>query len=134
MRTLKTSFTQMVNKLPDEVKIEADLSFSISDEISALMQERGLSKKQFAEALGKKPSEVTKWLSGQHNFTIRTLSMLSAFFGKPLILVPDHASCEHVGRPVEYVGENDMVTGVAEMNNDSLRAKRHSQMEMPSER
>lgn len=44
------------------------------------MQERGLSKKQLADAIGKRPSEITRWLSGEHNFTISTLAMLSAFF------------------------------------------------------
>jgi transcriptional regulator with XRE-family HTH domain len=51
------------------------------------MQERGLSKKQLADAIGKRPSEVTRWLSGEHNFTIATIGMLSAFFGKPIITV-----------------------------------------------
>ncbi|MBO5853902.1 MAG: helix-turn-helix transcriptional regulator, partial [Bacteroidales bacterium] len=44
-------------------------------------------KKEFAEAIGKRPSEVTKWLSGQHNFTLRTLAMLSTFFGESLVEV-----------------------------------------------
>lgn len=89
MRNISSQFQQMVSEIPQSVKTEVDISFAIADEIYQLMKERGLSKKQFAEALGKKPSEVTKWLSGQHNFTIRTLSMLSDFFGKPLIAVPD---------------------------------------------
>lgn len=52
-----------------------------------LMTARGLTKIQFAKALGKKPSEITKWLSGQHNFTLKTISMLSVFFGEPLIKI-----------------------------------------------
>ncbi len=88
MRSVNDQFKQMVAEVPQDVKTEVDLSFAIADEIYRLMQERGLSKKQFAEALGKKPSEVTKWLSGQHNFTIRTLSLLSSFFGKPLVITP----------------------------------------------
>lgn len=88
MRNVNDQFKQMVAEVPQDVKTEVDLSFAIADEIYRLMQERGLSKKQFAEALGKKPSEVTKWLSGQHNFTIRTLSLLSSFFGKPLVITP----------------------------------------------
>lgn len=44
------------------------------------MQKRGVSKKQFADALGKRPCEVAKWLSGQYSFTIATFSMLSTFF------------------------------------------------------
>jgi len=88
MRTITTSFQQMVSRVPKDVMTEVDLSFAIADEINKLMLEKGLTKKQFADALGKKPSEVTKWLSGQHNFTIKTLAMLSSFFGKSLIVTP----------------------------------------------
>lgn len=88
MRSIDLKFQKMVVEIPPQVKNEVDLSFAIADEIALLMKERGLSKKQFAESLGKRPSEITKWLSGQHNFTIRTLSLLSAFFGKPLVVIP----------------------------------------------
>lgn len=85
MKNINDKFQQMTADVPLYIQAELDISFAISNEIYTLMQERGLSKKQFADALGKKPSEITKWLSGQHNFTIRTLAMLSVFFGKPLI-------------------------------------------------
>lgn len=77
----------MLGPIPESLQKETDLSFAISDRIYALMQQRGLSKKQFADSLGKRPCEVTKWLSGQHNFTISTLAMLSSFFGQPIITV-----------------------------------------------
>ncbi len=82
-RTLK----EILGPIPMAVQIKIDYSIQISDRIEYLMQERGLSKKQFADALGNRPSEVTKWLSGQHNFTLATLSMLVTFFGKPIITV-----------------------------------------------
>lgn len=85
-RTVKT-LDEMLGTIPEAVKNEVDLSFQISDRIDELMHERGLTKKQFADALGRRPSEITKWLSGQHNFTIATLGMLSAFFGQPIITV-----------------------------------------------
>lgn len=85
MKTISDKFQQMLSSVPQDITTEIDLSFAIATEIEALMCEKGLSKKQFAEALGKKPSEITKWLSGQHNFTIRTLAMLSNFFGTPII-------------------------------------------------
>ena len=77
----------MLGPIPESLQQETELSFQISDRIYELMQQRGLTKKQFADALGKRPCEVTKWLSGQHNFTIATLSMLSTFFGQPVIAV-----------------------------------------------
>lgn len=87
MKRAAKSLEEMVGSIPESLQKETKLSFQISDRIYALMQERGLSKKQFADALGRRPCEITKWLSGQHNFTISTLAMLSAFFGKPIITV-----------------------------------------------
>lgn len=87
MKRTAKSLEEMLGTIPDSLQKETELSFQISDRIYELMQERGLSKKQFADALGKRPCEVTKWLSGQHNFTIATLSMLSTFFGQPVIAV-----------------------------------------------
>lgn len=85
-RTSKT-LEEMLGPIPANIRKEVDLSFEISDRIDTLMRQRGLSKKQFADALGRRPSEISKWLSGQHNFTISTLSMLSTFFGQPIITV-----------------------------------------------
>lgn len=87
MNTIHDELLQMTVSVSQDIQAEIDLSYAISNEIYNLMQERGLTKKQFADALGKKPSEVTKWLSGQHNFTVRTLAMLSNFFGHPLIQI-----------------------------------------------
>lgn len=87
MKRTTRSLDEMLGCVPDHIQQEVNLSFDISDRIDFLMRERGLTKKQFAEALGRRPSEITKWLSGQHNFTVATLSMLSTFFGKPIITV-----------------------------------------------
>ena len=41
------------------------------------MKERGVSQRELARMTGKRPSEVTRWLSGQHNFTLATIAKLS---------------------------------------------------------
>lgn len=87
MKNASDRYRSMLAAVPEDIKAEIDLSFKISNRIAELMESRHLSRKQFAEALGKRPCEVTKWLSGQHNFTISTLAMLSSFFGKPIISV-----------------------------------------------
>lgn len=87
MRTANISLQEIFNEIPVEKREETRLSFAISNRLAALMQERGLNKSQFAKALGKRPNEITRWLSGEHNFTISTLAMLSTFFGKSIINV-----------------------------------------------
>lgn len=47
-------------------------------QIADAMKAAGISKKQLADSMHKQPSEVTKWLSGTHNFTQKTLLAISA--------------------------------------------------------
>lgn len=87
MKTSKIPLRELLGEISPEDRAQTRLSFEISNKLDALMQERGISKKQLADAIGKRPSEVTRWLSGEHNFTLATLAMLSTFFGKPIISV-----------------------------------------------
>ena len=87
MRRANVNLYEIFEEIPREKREETRLSFAISNRLAALMSERGLSKKQFADAIGKRPNEVTRWLSGEHNFTIATLAMLSTFFDQPIITV-----------------------------------------------
>ncbi|HRI61035.1 MAG TPA: helix-turn-helix transcriptional regulator [Saprospiraceae bacterium] len=51
-----------------------ELRMMLAAKIYETMQQKGISKKQFAGMLGQQPSVVTKWLSGTHNFTADTLA------------------------------------------------------------
>ncbi len=87
MRTANINLQDIFNEIPPAKREETRLSFAISNRLDALMKEKGLNRKQLAEAVGKRPNEVTRWLSGEHNFTLATLAMLSTFFGQPIISV-----------------------------------------------
>ena len=41
----------------------------------------------FAAMIGKKESEISKWLKGTHNFTLRTIAKISAVLEEPIIEV-----------------------------------------------
>ena len=68
---------QLIADIPPEQKKQYDYSNGISDRLDAIMKERGISQRELARMTGKRPSEVTRWLSGQHNFTLATIAMLS---------------------------------------------------------
>lgn len=71
-------FRECLSDVPNDVKIEVDLSFAIADKIDALLKNKGLSQKDFAKEMGKSEAEVCRWLSGTHNFTLRTVAKISA--------------------------------------------------------
>jgi transcriptional regulator with XRE-family HTH domain len=48
-------------------------------QIADAMEKHGISKKQLADMMGRSPSEITKWLSGDQNFTLDTLTELSYY-------------------------------------------------------
>lgn len=62
MKDIRNEHREIVGQVPLEIKEGIGLSFAISNKIDVLMQERGLSKKQLADQLGKRPSEITRWL------------------------------------------------------------------------
>ena len=83
----KNLFLECLGNVSKEISIEVDLSFDIASKIDSILAERGISPKEFAELMGKRESEVSKWLKGTHNFTLRTLAKISAVLDSPIIQV-----------------------------------------------
>lgn len=87
MKQTSRSLQEIIGPIPKSVQLRVDLSLKISDRLDLLMKERGITKKQLAIDLGKRPSEISQWLSGQYNFSLSTISLISTFFGEPIIQV-----------------------------------------------
>ncbi len=81
---------RLESQVPEETKIFVAKYADIVVRINALIKEKGYSQKSLAESLGKKPSEISKWLNGEHNFTLRSLAKLEAELGETIIHVPQH--------------------------------------------
>lgn len=72
----KYTSTLIENLLRDGDPIEMEKTKNkmlIAARIDDILNEIGLKKNKFAQKVGKKPSEITKWLSGTQNFTIEIL-------------------------------------------------------------
>ena len=50
------------------------------------MQAKGLTNQEFAFLMGKKPAEISRWLSGTHNFTTETLWEIERVLGIQLVV------------------------------------------------
>lgn len=60
-----------------------------ASQIKNAMEAAGFTRKMLACKLGKSPSEVTRWLSGNHNFTSDLLAEISEALGREITGVPD---------------------------------------------
>lgn len=64
---------RIAERIPKELSEQNDRRMGLAVKIAEALRSRGLTNQEFAFMMGKKPSEVTRWLSGTHNFTTETL-------------------------------------------------------------
>lgn len=93
-----------------EIEAFVEKNLAITDKVLTALEAKGWSKGQLAEAMGKSPSEVSKWLSGMHNLTLKSIIKMEAAMGIDLI------HCEPI-KEYEYV-----FLGVIN-NTEDLKAK-----------
>ena len=88
MTTVKSPILQQaLADIPDDVRREVNLSFAIADRIADLLAQQGMTKKALARKMGKTEPEVSAWLTGRHNFTLRTLARISSVLGTDIVTV-----------------------------------------------
>lgn len=80
-------FRQIVDETPEELKTQLRFSDSIAEKLSELLEERGMTQRDLARKVGKTEAEVSRWLGGTHNFTLRTLAKISTILGVDMIKV-----------------------------------------------
>lgn len=71
-------------------------NLAITEKVCAVLKERGIKKKQFAEMLGKSPSEISKWLSGLHNLTLKSITKMEEVLDINLINIEPIKEIEYV--------------------------------------
>jgi transcriptional regulator with XRE-family HTH domain len=70
---------------PEEVRIFVRQYTDIVLRIHQLMEDKGYTQKHLADKMDKRPSEINKWLKGNHNLTLKTIAKLEAELGAPII-------------------------------------------------
>ena len=80
-------FRDCLSKVTDKAKEEFNLSFEIADRIDCILKRKGMTPKELAAKMGKQESEISKWLTGRHNFTTNTISSISMALGELIILI-----------------------------------------------
>ena len=72
---------------PDEFIFD-QYYFDLVVRINQLLELKDWNKNEFAQKLGKQPSEISKWVNGGHNLTLKTISKMEAILEAPLLQIP----------------------------------------------
>lgn len=65
--------------------------------INQLLREKGWTQANLAEKMGKKPSEISRWLSGDHNLTLRSIAKLEVELEADIISIPQPVRFDTLG-------------------------------------
>jgi DNA-binding Xre family transcriptional regulator len=81
----KELLRQIVDETPLDLKTQLRYSDAIAIRLDGMLKKRGMSQRDLARNTGKTEAEVSRWLGGTHNFTLRTLAKISVVLGEDLI-------------------------------------------------
>ena len=71
-----------------EETIFASKSLQIVAQIQAMLSRQGKTQKDLATAMGKSEAEVSKWLSGLQNLTLRSIAKMEAALNEEILIAP----------------------------------------------
>ena len=78
-------FNESLAAIPADVRREFEITHLLATRLDAALKEKGISQKELAAAMHKRESEVSRWLSGRHNFTLATIAKIETTLGIELI-------------------------------------------------
>lgn len=81
-------FQKIIDETPLETRIYVAKYSDLILRINQILKEKGISQKELAAGMEKKPAEISRWLSGSQNITLRSIAKLEAELGETLIEIP----------------------------------------------
>lgn len=66
-----------------------DKTMDVAHYILSLLEKKGMKQKDLALLLGKKEAEISKWMGGMHNFTLRTIASIEIVLNEQIMIIPN---------------------------------------------
>lgn len=98
-------FEQCLAGVAPETREEVRLNMDIANRIYDLLKTKKMTQREFAALLGKRESEISRWLTGTHGFTTTTLARISAVLGESVVEVKKAPQTKFV-----FISSNAFVT------------------------
>lgn len=74
-----------LSNIPQDVYNEVSLNMDIANRIAQMLKERHMTQREFASRMGKRESEISRWLTGAHGFNSNTLAHIGTVLGEPVV-------------------------------------------------
>jgi transcriptional regulator with XRE-family HTH domain len=81
------AFDRIAKRTPESTKKYVSKSLNIAERIRTILHEQGKTQRDLAKLLGKSESEVSRWLTGMHNFELETIAKIEAVLGEEIVTV-----------------------------------------------
>lgn len=97
MKKTKNSITGWleVNSNP-EINSFIDKNLAITEKVRIAMETKNWKSLDLAKAMDKSPSEVSKWLTGMHNLTLKSITKMEIALGIDLINIEPVKEVQYV--------------------------------------
>lgn len=75
---------ELLSEITAEERHRTKTKMILAARLEDLINSKKWSQNEFASRLSKQPSEISKWLSGTHNFTVDTLTDIASVLNIPV--------------------------------------------------
>lgn len=75
-------------------------NLAIANKIRLILHEKGLKPVDLAKMMNKQKSEISKWLTGQHSFSIKTITAIEAALGCEILFVEQVVNTVVISLPI----------------------------------
>lgn len=76
-----------LKEVPEVITRETELAFDIVKRIYDILSRKSWTQADLARATHKTEAEVSRWLSGTYNFTIKSLALIESATGEKIVSV-----------------------------------------------
>ena len=114
---MKNSIIERIRaRTQPETRLYVQKNLDIAFRVNELLQQKGWTQKDLANALGKSESEVSRWLSGLHNLTLKSIVKLETVLGAEILIVQISSSASVVSKAIfpDLLQKNEPFSVVAE--------------------
>jgi|SRR5690606_4169232 transcriptional regulator with XRE-family HTH domain len=97
MKTTKNTITSWLDQYGNpEIESFVEKNLTITEKVRMAMEAKNWKSQDLAKAMDKSPSEVSKWLSGLHNLTLKSIIKMEIALGVDLINIEPVKEIQYV--------------------------------------